>query len=108
MKKADQPIVDNIVRALTTNDLAVERAILILGDRQTTDEQVHRDVRVRNNMGFSKAHANFGMWAYNVIRSGRHLYGDKLEKARKFALHYARTQLLEAAKEKAAKQASKQ
>lgn len=100
MKKADQPIVDKIVKSLETNDRAVEKAILILGSYQTASEKESHAALVHNGQGFSRAHANFGMWAYNIIMSGGHLRGKALVKAREIALRYARTQLLDRAKEK--------
>ncbi len=100
MKKADQPIVDSIIKALETNDKAVEKAILILGSYQTASEQESHAALVHNGRGFSRAHANFGMWAYKILISGGHLRGNALTKAREITLRYARTQLLERAKEK--------
>lgn len=100
MKKADQPIVDSIIKSLETNDRAVEKAILILGSYQTASEKECHAALVENGKGFSRAHANFGMWAYEILQSGGHLRGKAMTKARGIALRYARTQLLECAKQK--------
>lgn len=51
---------DKIIELLTTNDVAVGRALVRLNQRQTNDEQVSQDTKHRNNMGFRPCHARMG------------------------------------------------
>lgn len=84
---------------ITTNDKAVERAILAIYDRQTQDEKQVSDTKHHNCVGFSAAHARSGSYYARWIRSGRSLTGRHLEKARTIALHYT-GQLLQIIEEK--------
>lgn len=87
---------DSIRNLLTTNDRAVERAMVVLYDRQTTDEKQVSDTRHSNQRGFSAAHASKGSYYARWVLGGRHLTGRHLENARKIALRYT-AQLLEQA-----------
>jgi hypothetical protein len=49
-----------IVELLKTNDKAVARALLVLNDRQTQDEQVQETTRYQNGRGFRPCHARMG------------------------------------------------
>jgi len=89
-----------IRKLLNENPLAVERAILAIYDRQTADEKATSDTRHHNARGFSAAHAKRGSYYGRWIRSGRHLSGHHVQKAREIALHYV-SQLLLVAQEKA-------
>lgn len=51
---------DSIVKLLETNDLAVARALLVLNERQTQDEQASENTRYRNGRGFRPCHARMG------------------------------------------------
>jgi hypothetical protein len=51
---------EKIVRLLETNDKAVARALVRLNERQTFDEQDHKDTKYRNGKGFRPAHARMG------------------------------------------------
>lgn len=102
VRKADQPIVDAILKSLEENDAAVEKAMLLLGRRQTPEELAQEATLKHNNVGFSSAHARFGALAYDIVSKGGHLKGKLLTVARHIAKRYARTQLLAIAKEKAA------
>lgn len=48
---------DKIVELLKSNDKAIGRALSRLYKNQTTDEQIHKDVKHRNNKGFRPCHA---------------------------------------------------
>lgn len=100
VKKADRPLVDEIIQALDTNPKAVERAIYILGSNQLPCELETRGCSVENGRGFSRAHANAGAWLFSIVQGGGHLRGKALDIGRSISKHYARTQLLEAAKRK--------
>lgn len=98
IKKADQPIVDSILKALDENPRAVMKAIVIVGDNQTAEEMAQEATLQHNGVGFTGTDARFGTYLYGQIRSGRGLSPKMLESARKMAKKYARTQLLAAAK----------
>lgn len=81
---------DKIAELLKTNNLAVERAIVVLYRRQTSDEQNTSVTKYRNGHGFSAAHARIGTrWARWLISDkSHHLGGRHLVTARKIALRY--------------------
>ena len=74
---------------LNTNDRAVERAMVAIWERQTRDEQETQDTRHHNGVGFAAWSARSGTYFAEWVRSGRHLTGKHLVKARKIALHHA-------------------
>ena len=90
---------ETVTNLLLTNNTAVERAILVVYNNQTIDEQSSEDVKYHNGKGFLPMHARRGTYYGNWIKSGKHLSGRHLEIARKMSLKYTR-QLLEAIKEK--------
>jgi hypothetical protein len=94
-----------VVHALMTNPLAVEKALVMLYDRQTEDEQSHTTTKHDNRRGFNTAHAKRGSYLAKWIKSGRRLTGRFVDEGRQIALYYAGTQLLAAAKVKAARKA---
>ena len=51
---------DSIVKLLETNDKAIIRALVVLNQYQTADEQVSEDTRHRNGQGFKPCHARMG------------------------------------------------
>lgn len=51
---------DSIIALLETNDLAVARALLVLNERQTQDEQMTEHTSHRNGRGFRPCHARMG------------------------------------------------
>lgn len=104
VRKADRPLVDKIIHSLDTNNAAVERAMLLLGDRQTQEELANEATLKHNSIGFSSAHARFGAYVYGVLKNGGHLKGKTLTVARHIAKRYARTQLLQLAKDKLSQQ----
>ncbi len=97
--------INTIKQVLLANNLAVERAILVLYARQTSDEQRAGSTTHRNGRGFNAFHAEMGTYYARWLQSGRHLTGKHLEKARKMSLQYA-AQLLEEAQAKAAAKAA--
>ena len=108
VRKADQPLVDAILKSLDTNNEAVEKAIRLLAERQTSEELAQEATLKHNNVGFSSAHARFGAYAYSVLKNGGHLKGKTLSVARHIAKRYARTQLLQIAKDKQARKEATQ
>jgi len=92
---------ENILSLLEKNDRAVEKAILAIYRRQTSEEQNSSATIHRNGIGFSGAHAQVGTYYAKWLLSGRSLTGKHLDKARKIAKHYV-AQLLEEAQNKAA------
>lgn len=91
---------DRIVNLLNTNNLAVERAILAIYNRQTSDEKIAHNTHHHNNIGFSAADAWAGTYIAKWLLAGRHLDGRFLAKARTIAIKYRR-QLCQIAAEKA-------
>lgn len=93
---------EEIRNIILNSNPAVERGLLAIFQRQTTDEQHIQIARHRNNIGFSGAHASRGSYYAKWIQSGKHLSGEHVLKGRKLILHYVR-QLVEIANEKAQK-----
>lgn len=50
----------DILHLLNTNDLAIARALVVLNQRQTTDEQISEATINRNGRGFTPADAHMG------------------------------------------------
>lgn len=51
---------ENIVNLLATNDKAIGRALIVLNNNQTADEQIAETVRYQNGKGFRPCHARMG------------------------------------------------
>lgn len=51
---------DELLQLLKTNDKAVARALVLLNNRQTLDEQATQGTRYLNGMGFRPCHARMG------------------------------------------------
>jgi hypothetical protein len=49
-----------IVTLLRSNDKAIARALLVLNERQTMDEQISENTRHQNGRGFRPCHARMG------------------------------------------------
>lgn len=92
-----------IAALLKTSDKAVNRAMIVIYDRQTQDEKAVADTRHSNKRGFSAAHAKKGSYYGRWCKSGRALTAHHLVKAREIALHYAQ-QLADEANAKAARE----
>lgn len=86
-------------QGLETNAKWVERAVVVLYERQTADEKATQSTRVHNRRGFASCDARCGSYMAKWILSGKSLNSEWLEKARKMAKKYIR-QLLEEAKTK--------
>ena len=80
--------VEYISWLLSTNDRAVERAILCLYNRQTIDEQELENTKYRNGRGFSASDAKRGTYMAKWILSGKHLSGQWLLDAKGIAFKY--------------------
>jgi len=87
----------SIIQALNSNNQAVERAMVILYNGQTSDEKSVRATHHTNKRGFNTAHAKLGTYYAKWVLSGKNLTGHHLTKAREIAIYYAGTQLLQAA-----------
>ena len=90
----------DIKALLLQNPKAVERAIVVLFQRQTASEQDAGHTVQRNGQGFNAFHANLGTYYAKWILAGKHLDGRHLDKARRISLHYT-GQLVQVAIEKA-------
>jgi hypothetical protein len=95
----DKTSKEYIANLLVENDRAVERAIVVLYNRQTSDEQVSQVTKESNGVGFRSNHARTGTYYAKWILSGKRLTGKHLVNARQITLHYLR-QLSEAAAQK--------
>jgi hypothetical protein len=80
---------ESIRALLTTNDKAVERAMVVLFDRQTHDEKATEETRHHNNRGFNHGDAKKGTYMARWVLSGRQLTGKHLDRARRMAIRYA-------------------
>lgn len=87
---------DEINALINRSDAAVERAMVVLFERQTTDEQRSEDTKHQNSVGFSAAHARTGSYLAKWVLSGKHLNGRFLDRARHIALLHSK-QLVEEA-----------
>jgi len=91
---------EDIKSLLDSNDRAVERAMVVLFERQTADEQASNTTSHKNGRGFNGLDANFGSSLARQVMAGRRLSPKQLQYARKMAHKYA-GQLLEEAELKA-------
>jgi hypothetical protein len=69
---------EHIKFLLQHNDLAVERALVALLERQTADEQLSEATRVHNNRGFTQADAAPMSQMAKDVRMGRRLSKGRL------------------------------
>lgn len=96
-----------LIHLLATNDKAVERAIMVLYERQTTSEQAAHASLTRNNRGFMQCHAAVGTsmakayLRYGSLTQNKINYWRRLDSKGKMKIARYWSQLLEAAKEKA-------
>ena len=90
---------EKLVELLNTNDRAIERAMVVLYNRQTLGEQATGDTHILNGIGFSGAHSKLGTYYAKWVLNGNKLSGSHLAKARKIALRYT-SQLLDEIKNK--------
>lgn len=59
---------DQIVQLLKTNDKAVARALVVLNERQTVDEQATENTKYNNGRGFRPCHARMGTSMANFFQ----------------------------------------
>jgi hypothetical protein len=88
-----------IVALLKRSDKAVEQAILRIYDRQTRDEKAVQATTQLNGIGFQACDARRGTYWARLILGGRHLFADRMPKARAMVIKY-RVQLTVLAFEK--------
>lgn len=97
----------DIIDLLRTNDKAIARALLVLNERQTADEQVTEDTKYRNGQGFRPCHARMGssmakFYARTGYLSPRQVaYWRQPQKDGKMRIGIYAGQLLEIAESKA-------
>ena len=91
---------------LSRSVAAVERAMVVLYERQTEDEQHSRTAKYQNGVGFSGAHAKRGTYYAKWVMGGRSLSGRHLINARRIALRHSK-QLVEAANHKLSREREK-
>lgn len=108
VRKADQPLVASITKAIDENPAAAMRAIVIIGDNQTADEINQQATLEHNGIGFTGVDAKYGTWLYRQIKANIPLSQKSLDGCKRIAKKYARTQLLVAAKAKQARKESNQ
>lgn len=90
---------DDIVALLEMDNQAVERAIVVIYERQTQEEKAFSAVVNVNGIGFSQADVKFGTsLAKGCLRYG-HLTMKQLFYARKMAIKY-REQLVDVANDR--------
>lgn len=98
-----------ILELLATDKRAVARALIVLTDRQTHDEQNSEQTRYLNGRGFRPCHAKRGtsmakFFQRNGFLSDRQVeYWRAREKSGEMRIAIYWRQLIEAAQEKAAK-----
>ena len=78
-----------VVGLLSTDNRAVERAMVALYHRQTQDEKSTSTTKHSNGKGFSAAHSNLGSYYARWVLGGRRLTGRHLSRARMMAIYYA-------------------
>lgn len=99
----------DIINLLETNDKAVARALVVLTQRQTQDEQASENTKYLNGMGFRPCHARMGtsmakFYERNGYLSPKQIaYWRKPQKDGKTRIAIYAGQLLEVAQAKAAK-----
>lgn len=103
---------ESIVELLRTNDRAVARALVVLNDRQTQDEQQVQGTKYQNGRGFRPCHARMGAAMAQFFTRRGYLtekqvaYWRKLDRAGNMRIGIYADQLLEEAKAKKAREAA--
>lgn len=103
---------ENIVNLLRTNDRAIAHALLVLHNRQTYDEQLSENTKYLNGQGFRPCHARKGSSMAQFyqhrgyITAKQAAYWRVKDKTGKMRIEIYWKQLIEAAKEKAAREAA--
>lgn len=97
---------EGIVSLLERNDLAVAKALVVLNNRQTIDEQNDENTKYHNGRGFRPCHARMGTSMANFFRRNEYLtpkqvgYWRKRDRAGNMRIGIYWAQLIEHAKEK--------
>jgi len=100
-----------IITLLRTNDRAIARALVVLADRQTADEQASESTRYDNGRGFRPCHARMGTSMAKFFRARGYLsakqvaYWRAAMKSGQMRIEIYAGQLMDAAKVKAAARA---
>ncbi len=81
---------EEIAALLERSDKAVEAAIVRIYDRQTRDEKSSEATVHHNGIGFQACDARRGTYWARLILSGRHLFADRMPKARQMTVKYRR------------------
>ena len=85
---------DKIDELLSISDDAVERAMVVLFERQTRDEQNTKDAKYQNGIGFSSADAvagtHFAQWLQGFNRRNEKVYPPKSLKNKRALKQYKR------------------
>lgn len=98
---------DTIVTLLRTNDKAVARALVVLNERQTRDEQAQENTKYLNGEGFRPCHARMGTSMAQFYQRKGYLtpkqvaYWRKTDKSGAMRIGIYWKQLIEAADAKA-------
>ncbi len=106
--------VEQIIALLETNDRAVGRALVVLRNRQTADEQISESTKHHNNRGFRPCHARMGTSMANFFERAGYLtpkqvaYWRVKEKTGKMRIAIYWRQLMEEAERKAAAKQQKE
>lgn len=104
---------DQIVRLLETDDRAIARALVVLNELQTADEQRSEDTKYLNGQGFRPCHARMGTSMAKFFLRNNYLtpkqiaYWRKLMNCGNMRIGIYWKQLAEAAERKAAVKAAK-
>jgi hypothetical protein len=97
-----------ITNLLATNDKAVARALVVLNNNQTADEQAQETVKYQNGKGFRPCHARMGTSMATFFTARGYLtpkqiaYWRKLDAKGNMRIAIYWNQLIDAAHEKAA------
>lgn len=80
---------NEIREKLLTDQRWLERGVLAIFERQTSDEQHCGDTIHRNDIGFDGSSAKYLSYVARWIKSGKHLNGKHLDKTRRKMVHFA-------------------
>jgi hypothetical protein len=85
---------EKVIDLLEKNPKAVEKALILIYNRQTNDEKNCENTIVNNGIGFRPCDAPSGTYMAEWVKSGKPLNGKFLLKAKEMMKHYTR-QLIE-------------
>lgn len=75
---------------LANDASAVEKAMVLLAQRQTEGELESKETIIKNRQGFSSSNAHHGTIYAQLVAAGGKLEGEHLERAIKIATFHAR------------------